>query len=323
MGRITARASLALFAFGMFGAAIWAALSVDGAHATTNCDTSTAANDGAELTMLQLVNAARAAQGAHPLVLSPNLNRMAAWKSEDSSAVPPAFDHVDSLGRSPFERATDCGYASGAAENIAYGYSSAQATFDAWMQSAGHKANILNPGYVAIGIGHSGNAWTMNFGFVDDSGAPPPPPPTSPPTNTPTPTKQATIQPSPTATAIPFPARTQPPPPAQTQPPPPALHTNPAQPTATATPRPIASNPAPTGHQLTSGLNLVTYNGPPMAVEMALGALGSNVSWVYTWDGEHWLRYFPGSPPYVNSLTTLRSGVAYFVQMTGSATWAY
>ncbi len=316
MGRITTRASLALFAFGMFGAAIWAALSVDGAHAITNCDTSTAANDSAELTMLQLVNAARSAQGAHALVLSPNLNRMAAWKSEDSSAVPPNFDHVDSLGRSPFERGTDCGYGSGAAENIAYGFGSAQAAFDAWMQSAGHRANILNGGYVAVGIGHSGSAWTMNFGFVDDSGAPPP---TAPPTKTPVPTKTPAPIPTPTqhiirppslsATATPFPTQVQPVAPT-------------AEPTAPIH-KTAPSDPKPTERQMEIGLNLVTYGGPDLPVTTALGVLGPSVSWVYTWDGEHWLRFFPGSPPYVNTLTTMRGGVAYFIQMKSNAMWAY
>jgi hypothetical protein len=74
---------------------------------------------------------------------------------------------------------------------------------------------------------------------------------------------------------------------------------------------------------MSAGLNLVTYGGPALPIESALGSLGSNVSWVYTWDGDHWLRYFPGQPPYVNSLKTLQPGVPYFIEMKGSAPWAY
>jgi hypothetical protein len=74
---------------------------------------------------------------------------------------------------------------------------------------------------------------------------------------------------------------------------------------------------------MVQGLNLVTYTGPTLAVEHALGALGSNVEWVYTWDGARWLRYFPGQPPYVNTLRTLEPGTAYFIEMQGSASWGY
>ena len=325
MGRTRARVSLALFAAAMFSAAVWAAMSVEGARAITDCDTETAGNDSAELAMLQLVNSMRASQGANALVVSPNLNRMAAWKSGDSSNLPP-LSHTDSLGRAPFERATDCGYGSGAAENIAYGYPSAQATFDAWMASSGHRANILNPTYVAIGIGHTGNSWAMNFGFLNDGGAPAPTNTPAAPTSTSPPTSTATPPNTPPGS----PTQAPPTQTAPTQAPPTATRTiasptqSPGQPAPTFTPTvPAPTKTAATGRQMIQGLNLVTYSGPALPVEHALGSLGSNVEWVYTWDGSNWLRYFPGQPPYVNTLKTLQPGVAYFIAMRGAASWGY
>ena len=169
----------------------WTLHNTPTAQALTNCTTSEDGITAGEQQMLTLINGARAAAGLAPLKLSPNLNRSAAWKSADSSASGSSFSHTDSLGRSPFQRAVDCGYATGAGENIAYGYggndpAGAQATFTAWMNSPGHKANILLAGYKVIGIGAHGTAWTTDFGYTDDSGsvAPPPPPaPTATPTS--------------------------------------------------------------------------------------------------------------------------------------------
>jgi len=49
------------------------------------------------------------------------------------------------------------------AENIAYGYSSAQAVFTAWMNSSGHRANILGAGYTRMGACLAGTYWTQQF----------------------------------------------------------------------------------------------------------------------------------------------------------------
>ena len=52
-----------------------------------------------------------------------------------------------------------------AAENIAKGQATPQAVVNAWMNSAGHRANILNSSYTKIGVGYvkSGNYWTQMF----------------------------------------------------------------------------------------------------------------------------------------------------------------
>ena len=52
-----------------------------------------------------------------------------------------------------------------AGENIAMGYSSAQAVMNGWMNSSGHRANILNSAYTRIGVGYvaDGNYWVQEF----------------------------------------------------------------------------------------------------------------------------------------------------------------
>lgn len=184
--------------------------------AITNCTTSTADMNAAELEVLRLVNAERQRVGVPPLRPSPNLNRAAAWKSEDSSAAPPNFSHTDSLGRSPFQRVKDCGYpgSNGAGENIAYGQQTPQEVVQDWMASSGHRANILNKAFVVAGVGQSGNRWTMNFGSYDDSGGASPPLPTATTTKTGTPTPTATPTPprTPTDTPTLAPTKTSTPP---------------------------------------------------------------------------------------------------------------
>ena len=52
-----------------------------------------------------------------------------------------------------------------AGENIAMGYATPEAVVNAWMNSSGHRANILNSSYTRIGVGYveSGNYWTQHF----------------------------------------------------------------------------------------------------------------------------------------------------------------
>lgn len=208
-----------------FVAVAWTAGGTPSAKALTNCDTTEAGITAAEQQMLTLINGARAASGLQALKLSPNLNRAAAWKSADRSAYAtsindPLFSHTDSLGRdpisySPKNRPIDCGYAAGAAENIAFGSTNPQTIFNEWMASPGHRRNIngtrlngtIDPfyynyskNYKVIGIGQHGTAWTTDFGNADDSGA------TAPPSAAPTqPTQRATSTPlaTPSATATP------------------------------------------------------------------------------------------------------------------------
>lgn len=146
------------------------------ASALTNCSVADNSIDGEESAFLGLINNYRAQNGLGALTLSTNLNRSSTWLAVDM-ANKSYFSHTDSLGRSPSTRATDCGYPSGAGENIAAGtvWDSAQEAFTAWRNSAGHNANMLNGSYKQIGIARyygSGSTygwyWVTDFGLVND-----------------------------------------------------------------------------------------------------------------------------------------------------------
>jgi uncharacterized protein YkwD len=192
--RLLLLATLGAAAAGVFSIALGATHSRP-AMALTNCDTSTADLDAQELQVVELFNQARAQNGLAPYKVSPNLSRSAAWKSADPSATGSggyAFSHTDSLGRSHIARARDCGYgSSGVAEDIAWGFGSAEGVVNAWMNSPGHRAAILG-NYQVVGVGRVGTAWTAMFGTMDDSVsaaavAPPTHTPTASPTPSPTP----------------------------------------------------------------------------------------------------------------------------------------
>jgi uncharacterized protein YkwD len=73
--------------------------------------------------------------------------------------------HESPDGEGPGERARRHGYNSWGAENVAKGQRSAEQVMEAWMNSPGHRANILNCGLVAIGVGEANFAWTQKFGW--------------------------------------------------------------------------------------------------------------------------------------------------------------
>ncbi|MFI5772468.1 CAP domain-containing protein [Streptomyces sp. NPDC051658] len=118
--------------------------------------------------VLALVNQERAKVGCSPLTASTSLASLAQDFSEDMSARG-FFDHTDPDGRTPWDRASKAGVQGLAAENIARGQADAQAVMDSWMNSAGHRANILNCDYKTLGVGvHYGSGgpwWTQDFGF--------------------------------------------------------------------------------------------------------------------------------------------------------------
>ncbi|MGD9933042.1 MAG: CAP domain-containing protein [Dehalococcoidia bacterium] len=187
-------------------------VTADRASALTNCTVSGDSLDSQETAFLTLINNYRAANGRPALKVSPNLNRASTWLAQDMGSKA-YFSHTDSLGRSPSTRAQNCGYASGAGENIAAGtvWDTAEEAFDAWRNSSGHNANMLNGSYRVIGIARvqvPGSPynwyWVTNFGTYDDSGSSTPSPTASPSaTTTPqpsTPTPTATATPTQTAT---------------------------------------------------------------------------------------------------------------------------
>ncbi|KKB34768.1 S-layer homology domain-containing protein [Bacillus thermotolerans] len=106
-----------------------------------------------EQQILKLVNEERAKAGAPALTLAEDISKVAQKKSEDM-AEKDYFDHNSPTYGSPFAMMEQFGLDyTLAGENIAAGYQSASAVMEDWMDSPGHRANILNPGYKEIGIG--------------------------------------------------------------------------------------------------------------------------------------------------------------------------
>lgn len=118
--------------------------------------------------ILSLVNEQRATAGCKPLTASSSLDGLAQAFS-DEMAARGFFDHTDPDGNDPWDRAKARGITNLGGENIARGQATAQAVMDAWMNSPGHRANILNCDYTTLGVGiHFGTGgpwWTQDFGF--------------------------------------------------------------------------------------------------------------------------------------------------------------
>ena len=118
-----------------------------------------------EQEVIRLVNEIRAENGLKALTYDWELSRVARYKSQDMKDNN-YFSHTSPVYGSPFQMIKNFGitYRS-AGENIAKGYSSPQAVVNAWMNSSGHRANILNASYTRIGVGYvaGGNYWTQMF----------------------------------------------------------------------------------------------------------------------------------------------------------------
>lgn len=93
------------------------------------------------------------------------LQQVAKKKSEDMKAKN-YFSHTSPTYGSPFDMMKQFGISyKSAGENIAKGQTSAKQVVQAWMDSPGHRANILNANYTHIGVGYveSGHYWTQMF----------------------------------------------------------------------------------------------------------------------------------------------------------------
>ncbi|MFB4305736.1 CAP domain-containing protein [Actinomadura sp. GTD37] len=125
-------------------------------------------SSGTEAAVVALTNAERAKEGCKPLRTDQRLV-VAARKHSADMAANDYFDHTSRNGDSPWKRMEDAGYTSPGAENIAKGYPTASAVVKGWMNSPGHRANILNCGLRAIGVGRAsgsgGPLWTQDFGW--------------------------------------------------------------------------------------------------------------------------------------------------------------
>ncbi len=118
-----------------------------------------------EQSVINLVNKIRQENGLKPLTANWELSRVARYKSQDM-ADNGYFSHTSPTYGAPSTMIKNFGLSfRRSGENIAKGYRTPQAVVDGWMNSSGHRANILNAAYTQIGVGYvaAGNHWTQMF----------------------------------------------------------------------------------------------------------------------------------------------------------------
>ena len=118
-----------------------------------------------EKEVIRLVNEIRTENGLKALKEDWELSRVARYKSQDMSDNN-YFSHTSPVYGTPFQMIKSFGISyRTAGENIAKGQRTPEAVVNAWMNSSGHRANILNASYTKIGVGFVGdqNIWTQMF----------------------------------------------------------------------------------------------------------------------------------------------------------------
>ena len=126
--------------------------------------------------ILNLVNQERTSEGRAALSLSEKLDAAADLQSRQM-AQQDFFSHNNPVtGSTPNSRIRGQGYSGGGGENIAVGYTTPASVVAGWMNSTGHRKNILDPNYTHLGVGYyylandTGSTnynhyWTQTFGF--------------------------------------------------------------------------------------------------------------------------------------------------------------
>ncbi|EOO62656.1 hypothetical protein IKE_05621 [Bacillus cereus VD196] len=118
-----------------------------------------------EQRVVELTNAERTKQGLPALQIDTELSKVARAKSEDMQKNN-YFSHNSYIYGSPFDMMKKFGISyKSAGENIAQSQRTPEEVVQTWMNSAGHRANILNYSFTHIGVGYveSGNYWTQQF----------------------------------------------------------------------------------------------------------------------------------------------------------------
>ena len=113
--------------------------------------------------VVELVNKERAKVGLSALKLDTKASKAAQVRAREVNSV---FSHTRPDGRSCFTALQEAGVSyRSAGENIAKGQKTPEEVVNAWMNSAGHRANILGKQFTAIGVGYSanGNGWAQFF----------------------------------------------------------------------------------------------------------------------------------------------------------------
>lgn len=137
------------------------------ASAKVSKDDSDSSTDGMSFAeeVLYYCNIEREKAGVSPLALDETLCSAAAVRANEITGT---FSHTRPDGRKCFTAMDDIGYSYRAAgENIAAGFSTAKDVVEGWMNSPGHKANILSTKYNRLGVGRSGDSWVQMFAYSD------------------------------------------------------------------------------------------------------------------------------------------------------------
>ncbi|KAJ0401664.1 hypothetical protein P43SY_001296 [Pythium insidiosum] len=162
--------------------------------------------------MLEAVNAERAKQGLSPLCYNKKVNAAAQAHSDDQ-ARSKKMSHTGSNGSTLGQRVTAQGFKwNNVGENVAAGQRDVAAVMQAWMNSSGHRANILGKDFKFFGMGYATGGstpyWTQKFangaGEVCDNGSPSDS--DAKPSPAPVPAPQPGYKPSPAPVPAPQPA---------------------------------------------------------------------------------------------------------------------
>ncbi len=116
--------------------------------------------------ILKKTNKIRIRHGCPTLALRSPLNTAAQRHAKDMSRKH-YFSHTSANGTSWITRIRRAGWKEPAGENIARGFSNARGVTAAWMNSPGHRRNILNCqfNYLGVGFVRSGHYWVQDFGY--------------------------------------------------------------------------------------------------------------------------------------------------------------
>lgn len=139
-----------------------------GSSTSTNTPSADSGQTSQAAAVLNLVNQERAKHGLKALTLSDKLTSVATTKSKDM-ATKNYFSHTSPTYGSPFDMLKHFGISyRSAGENIAAGQRTPAEVMNAWMNSSGHRANILNAKYTQLGVGYYkggsyGTYWTQLF----------------------------------------------------------------------------------------------------------------------------------------------------------------
>lgn len=118
--------------------------------------------------VIQLTNQERTQRGLKPLTANWQMSRVAKFKAQDMRDKG-YFSHTSPTYGSPFQMMRDFNISfSAAGENIAGGQKTPQSVVNSWMQSPGHRRNILSKNYTQIGVGYAqggkyGTYWVQEF----------------------------------------------------------------------------------------------------------------------------------------------------------------